>query len=65
MMGRRLLRAVAQAMPEEPAQRFVLKHLVTAPEAVQAAYSEMLEDMCEYRSILIEVGGSRTPFFFF
>ena len=59
MSGRRLLRAVTRSIEEEEGRKAILKHFVARPARVQELYAEMVEDVCDYRDILIEVSEGR------
>lgn len=52
--GHRLIRAVTRSVVDDAGRKFIVKHFATQPETMQNFYSEMVEDVCEYRDILIE-----------
>jgi hypothetical protein len=52
--ARRLLNAVAKAVPSEEGKKMLLEHFAKTSSATQDAYAELLEDVMVYRTILTE-----------
>jgi len=54
MASRRLAMALNRAVPDVEGQKMLMKFFVQRGPDVQEGYSELLEDACNYRDILIE-----------